>query len=286
MPLALFSLPKPFRGHEEVIQRNALRSWAALPGPPELLVFGGEEGAAEAAAAVGARDVPEVARNERGTPFVSDLFDRAERLTDAPSLCYANADIVLFAELAAVADAAAGWGKPFLVVGQCLNLDVQEGLELERPEASAAFRRRALEEGVLRGAGGIDWFLFSRGLYRDLPAFLVGRAGFDNWLIWRALESGALVVDATETVLAVHQNHDYGHVEGGREGAYAGDEARRNIELAGGELRLFNIDDASYRLGSHGLRRRPLSGLRRVPALRWLGLRRGEVRRALRRASR
>ena len=70
MPLALFSLPKPFRGHEGVIQRNALRSWAGLPGSPELLVFGGEDGAAEAAAAVGARAVPEVARNEQSTPFV------------------------------------------------------------------------------------------------------------------------------------------------------------------------------------------------------------------------
>jgi hypothetical protein len=286
MPLALFSLPKPFRGHEGVIQRNAFRSWAALPGPPELLVFGGEEGAAEAAAAVGARAVPEVARNERRTPFVSDLFDRAERLSEAPSLCYANADVILFDELAGVADDAALWGRPFLVVGQCLNLDVREELELERPEARAALRKRALAEGVLRGPGGIDWFLFSRGLYRDLPAFLVGRAGFDNWLIWRALESRALVGDATETVLAVHQNHGYGHVEGGRAGAYAGDEARRNIELAGGELRLFNIDDASHRLGPQGLSRRPLGRLRRVRALRWLGLRRGQVRRALRRGSR
>ena len=186
----------------------------------------------------------------------------------------------------AVADAATGWGKPFLVVGQCLNLDIEEELELQRPETRKALRQRALEQGVLRGPGGIDWFLFSRGLYRGLPSFLVGRAGFDNWLIWRALSSRALVVDATEAVLAVHQNHDYGHVEGGRAGAYAGEEARRNIELAGGELRLFNIDDAPYRLGPQGLRRRPLKALRRVPALRWLGLRRGELRRALRRESR
>jgi hypothetical protein len=269
--LTLFALPKPFRGPIATIQRNALSSWSALPGPPQILVFGDEDGAAAAAAAIGARSIPEVQRNPAGTPIVTDLFRRAELETASPALCYVNSDIVLFDELAEVAGLALAWGRPFLVVGQCRNLDVEDELDLQNASAREALRRRAEERGVLRGAGGIDYFLFSRGLYADLPPFLIGRAGFDNWLVWRARKSRALVVDATRSILAVHQNHDYAHLAEGRASAYTGEEAAANLRLAG-VTRLYNIDDASHELRPSGLRRRLHALPRSVPALRRLWL--------------
>src|SRR5438132_305881 len=61
--LSFFTAPKPFTGHTAVIQRNALRSWALLPGA-ELILFGEEEGIDAAAAELGASHLANVARSE------------------------------------------------------------------------------------------------------------------------------------------------------------------------------------------------------------------------------
>jgi hypothetical protein len=45
---------------------------------------------------------------------------------------------------------------------------------------------------------------------------VIGRVFWDQWLVWKAGSMGAAVVDASEAVMAIHQNHDYGyHAAGG-----------------------------------------------------------------------
>src|SRR5438477_11746488 len=97
--LTLFSIPKPFRGHIAVIQHNAIRSWTLLRPACEVILFGDDEGVASAAADLGVRHFPEVARNEYGTPLVSDVFAQAQRHAAHDTLCYINADIIVMNDL-------------------------------------------------------------------------------------------------------------------------------------------------------------------------------------------
>lgn len=60
-----------------------------------------------------------------------------------------------------------------------------------------------------------DYFAMTRDMFdwfNDIPDYVVGGSGFDNWLTAKAIELGmrgeAFVVEATDTVQAVHQNHD------------------------------------------------------------------------------
>jgi hypothetical protein len=92
--------------------------------------------------------------------------------------------------------------------------------------------------------------IFRRGLYRDLFPFALGRAGFDNWLLWKAHSLKAPVIDASRAVMAVHQNHDYSHHPQGERGVWEGAEAKRNRELMGGWHHSFTLSDASHRLVS------------------------------------
>ena len=48
--LTIFAVPKPFRGHIGVIQRNAIRSWTLLRPACDIILMGNEEGIAEIAA--------------------------------------------------------------------------------------------------------------------------------------------------------------------------------------------------------------------------------------------
>jgi len=93
--LTIFSIPKAFKGHTGVIQRNAIESWTRLEPRPEIILLGNEEGAMEMARGLGLRHLPNVATNDHGTPLLSALFRQAEAAATAPYLCYVNADIIL-----------------------------------------------------------------------------------------------------------------------------------------------------------------------------------------------
>jgi hypothetical protein len=141
------------------------------------------------------------------------------------------------------------------MVGECSNLDLRTPVSFGDPSWQAQILRQVSDSAVPRGSWYIDYFVFSRDLYHDLPPFAVGRAGFDNWLVWQARALGATVVNASRVVTAVHQQHDYSHVRGGREWSYRGPEAVRNVQLAGGREHLHCIGHASHVLTSRSLRR-------------------------------
>ncbi|HST24909.1 MAG TPA: hypothetical protein VLJ76_02875 [Gaiellaceae bacterium] len=247
--LTIFSVPKPFRGRIGDIQRRALTSWAALGDSVQVLVLGDEEGAAEAAREAGAEHLPDLARTEHGTPRLDSAFAAAAAAARNPLLCFVNADVVLFDDLPAAARAVHAHADRFLVVGQTLDVDEPR----DREDARA--------RGERRGAAALDYFVFPTGLYAEVPPFAIGRACFDNWLVWRARQDG-IVVDATADVVAAHQRHDYTHVAGGKAEAYYGDEAARNLELAGGKSRLYTLHDASHVLRGGRLHRNPGAPLR------------------------
>lgn len=261
--LTIFSVPKPFEGHIGLIQRNAVASWRALDPSVEIILFGDEEGTEDLARELGVRHHPEIARNEYGTPLVDSLFEQAQRLASHPFLCYVNADIIFTSDLIP-AFARVRELPLFLMIGRRTDLDIAEPLDLTVPTWEEELRERARREGRMRPVSWIDYFLFSRDLYRgSVPPFAVGRTAWDNWLVYHARRSGATVIDATGAVLAVHQNHGYenGVVSPGKNGKWEGSEVPRNRDMAGRYAVNYNIDDASLVLMGERLYRRR-TGLR------------------------
>lgn len=245
--LAIFSAPKPFTNpHIAVIQRNAIRSWLALGDEVEVMVLGEEEGLAEAAAALGVRHIPQVQRTPAGTPLVSSMLDLAREHSVSPLLCCVNADILLLPEMVSAAQRVAEQARQFLVVGQRWDLDVREDLEFGANWADG-LRKRVQAEGSLHKATGSDYFIFPRECFSDMPPFAIGRAGWDNWMIYAGRTRGWPVVDATADIQIVHQNHDYSHLPGGQP-HYRHPETFENIRLAGGRRAIFELPDASHRL--------------------------------------
>ena len=93
---------------------------------------------------------------------------------------------------------------------------------------------------------------------------LIGRPGWDNWLIWFALSAGVAVVDVSKEVCAVHQNHNYSYHPEGERGVWQGDEAQENFRLLEKGSKFRTLDSAVYVLQSGQLRRN---------SARWLVLR-------------
>ena len=253
MDLTLCAVPKPFTGESAQIQENALASWSALEPRPRMVLVGDEDGVAAAAARHAAEHVPDVDRNELGTPLLPSVLAAAEARAGAGTVCFVNADILLFGDLlTALATVRTRFGR-FLMSGRGWRLDPPAPNEL------GAARERALERAKLRSTASAEFFAYTPGLFGHIPAFALGRSGYDLWLLWRARELGVAVVDASRDVVAVHQDHGYGHIEGGHDTAHRGLEAMRNRDLREGLRNLDSLRDARYRLAGGRIRRNPLS---------------------------
>jgi hypothetical protein len=264
--LTIFSAPKPFTDpHIAIIQRNAIGSWTRLP-ETEVFLIGDESGLADAAREFGVNHLPDVARNLEGTPLVSSIFSLARQASASPLLVYVNADILLTLDLVDSARNVMAQVKKFLIVGQRWDLDVTQPLDFSGDWVTR-FRDETHAHGELHRPMGSDFFVFPRDCFVDMPEFAIGRAGWDNWMIYKSRKEGWATVDATDSIMTVHQNHDYSHLPGGQP-HYKLPETYENIRLAGGrEITRFTLLDTDRKLVGGRLHRPRWNGERFV---RWL----------------
>ncbi|TAK12385.1 MAG: hypothetical protein EPO32_08830 [Anaerolineae bacterium] len=271
MKLTIFSAPKPFRDpHIITIQRNAIQSWRLLGPEANVLLIGDEEGMAKTAAQLGVQHLPHVKTNEQGTPLVSNIFELARQHSDSALLCYVNADIVLLPGLVEQALNVLRQQPEFLLVGQRWDLDVTAALDF-----APGWPRKLLDEARQRGRrhppAGSDYFVFPRHLYSEVPDFAIGRAGWDNWMIYHAAQQPWPCIDGTPDIDIIHQNHDYRHLPGGQP-HYRQPETLVNTALGGGARNMYLVLDSDRELRS-GQVRRPrftlLRMLRKVERVLW-----------------
>jgi hypothetical protein len=245
--ITILAVPKAFRGHIGVIQRNAIASWTHLKPLPDIRLCGTEDGMAECAAEFGVRHESEVARNEFGTPMLDGLLARARQFAQTPLLCYVNSDIILLQEFLDAMTAILQKFPQFLAVAHRLNIDLDEPIDFAR-DGEAKLRREILPKGAPGNPTAIDLFVFPPNTYTNVPPLVLGRAWFDQWLIKDARSRKIPVVDVTRVARAIHQNHEYLHIAGGQQGAYWGEEARRNLAIYGGVPHTHTLLDVSHEL--------------------------------------
>lgn len=261
MPLiTLFSAPKPFTNpHIAMIQRNAIKSWTLLP-DVEVMLLGEETGLAEAARELGVKHLPNVARNASGTPLISSMFQLARENSSSDLLCIINADMILMPDFLEAALESRSLllkkGQNFVLLSQRWDLDITQPIEFTegwQDRLSSMVHR----QGSLHRPAGSDFFLFPKSCYIDIPNFAIGRAGWDNWMIYKARKEKWAVIDCTPLVMIIHQNHDYSHLPGGKP-HYEHPDTNENIRLAGGEANIrYTIIDSTHQLTEDGKLVRP-----------------------------
>jgi len=207
--LTIFALPKAFVGHNGVIQRNAIKSWTLLSPKPEIILMGNDAGVAQYAAEMGLRHIAEVRKNEFGTPLVSDLFARAQEEASNDVLMYINSDIILLDDFMTALGNVRQRFDEFLMVGQRWNTPITSEIDFGIVRWREQLREFVNQNSVLFATCGIDYFVFTHGLWSVIPDFGIGRSAWDNWLVWKPMDEGKVVVDATDVVMAIHQDHEY-----------------------------------------------------------------------------
>lgn len=256
--ITFFTCPKPFIGSAKIIQRNAVKSWKKSFPFAEIMLFGKEAGMEEAAKEFGANCV-DVKKNEYGRPFLDDAFNTVQRLAKNNILIYANCDIILTKD---ILETVKKINFPlYLLTGRRYDLEVKEEINFENQSWEKELREKIAEQGKLHGYSGMDYFIFPKNFSHNLLSFPVGIVGWDNWLVYNTKKQGIPVIDATEMILAVHQNHDYfiSPFANEKKGRVEGPEMERSIKLAGGFSNMMSIRESDWILTKKGLKKSPLS---------------------------
>ena len=260
--LTLFSAPKPFTNpHIAMIQRNAIKSWTLLP-DVEVILLGEETGLAEAAKELGVKHLPNVARNESGTPLISSMFQLARENSNSELLCIINADMILMPDFVeATLESNSLLLQKFVLLSQRWDYDITFPIDFAVGWESG-LREAVRKQNQLHRPAGSDFFLFPKSCYQDIPNFIIGRAGWDNWMIYKARSEKWPVIDCTPSVMIVHQNHDYSHLPGGKP-HYEHPDTNENIRLAGGQAAVrYTILDSTHQLADGKLVRPKMTSLR------------------------
>jgi len=243
-----------------MIQRNAIKSWTLLP-DVDVILLGEEEGLAEAARELGVKHIATVERNANGVPLISSMFKLARENSNSDLLCIINADMVLMPDFVEAAKQSVKLKDKFVLLSQRWDLDVTAPLDFSG-DWSRGLRSKVNGQGQLHRPAGSDFFLFPRSCYADIPTFTIGRAGWDNWMIYKARKENWAVIDCTPSVMIVHQNHDYSHLPGAKP-HYDHPETNENIRLAGGQANVrYTILDSTHQLVGDTLARPKMTSLR------------------------
>jgi len=256
--LTLFSTPKPFTGpYIAMIQKNAIQSWKELGDEVEVVLVGEEEGVKEMARELNVHVIPKVHRNAQGTPLVSSIFELARNLNSSPLLGFINSDIIVFPELLNSCKQALEQADRFALAGQRWDLKVEHPIQFK-----PGWEGKLKEDVEVRGAhhlpAGSDYFIFPRACYTKIPDFAIGRAGWDNWMIFKARWEHWQMIDASDEIYVIHQEHDYRHLPKGII-HHRQPETLENIKQMGGRFAVFTLADTNYYWKNHQIHPRHLT---------------------------
>lgn len=219
--MVIFTTLAPFEGARIHMQTNAVKSWTLLKPRPRIVVFGvAEKGVRELVASLGIESTS-VKRSPEGVPLVSDIFEQGFAM--GPGV-YVNGDIILTQSFARAFEACKSRFENFVMIGRRHDVAV----DIEMP-FNAGWEQRLKSVSKPHSVGGIDYFAANRNAWGEIPALAVGRYGWDNWLVYRALRTHATVVNVNAAALVFHQNH--------RERASRDrPESKRNLKIVGRQL--------------------------------------------------
>jgi hypothetical protein len=188
------------------IQRNALTSWTFLSPRPEIIVFGDHQGVPEIAKGLGITYIKGVKTNPAdGRELMSDAFAKAGKRGKHDLMMYCNADIIMpinFLDVVQSIDC-----LNYLMIGERWNTDLAHAINFQNPNWWVETQAYARDHGRGAGVVSVDYFVHKRGAFGELPVMSSGGFYTDNWIVNRALDLNLPVIDASQVVMAIHQNH-------------------------------------------------------------------------------
>lgn len=249
--ITIFSIPKAFNDHANIIQRNAIQSWLKLGDDVEVILFGKDNGVQEIAQEFQIKSFRDIECNEFGTPLLNSVFATVQKISKFSTYCYVNSDIIFPPD--SLKSIKQILNNKYLLVGQRWDTQVDREIDFHSDDWFKRFKQEYIPKGKIHPPAGSDYFIYPKGLFDHLPAFAVGRPYWDNWMFYHAKKKKIPIIDMTKDMLVIHQNHDYAHIKDGDSKSYNGSEGEKNKKIFLRDSYLLTINDSDYMFEDNGI---------------------------------
>ena len=161
--------------------------------------------------------ISNMATNEHGVPILGDMYTKMfQKCPDAQTYTYVNGDIMATSDFVETIEAVQSIGN-FLMVGKRTNVPWSENHDAEHANFNFDWHFR---RGALFRSDAQDYFTVTKNAidWKTIPPFVVGRPGYDNWLVDHIYHNSKVaLIDATKTISVIHQTDAEGNVaQGGK----------------------------------------------------------------------
>ena len=92
-------------------------------------------------------------------------------------MCYVNVDIILLSDFMPAVQCVSF--RCFLMVGQRWDINLDHTLDYSQPDWETRLRPEVATSAGFHPTTGIDYFVFPRGLWGEIPSFATGRTAWN-----------------------------------------------------------------------------------------------------------
>lgn len=195
-------------------RNTTVENWAMLKPFVVPLLFTTDEDLRERVEIKGWKTLP-ILKTGIGIPVLKDMYITTMSKFQSKFYAYANGDILftdnLLLTLFGVMENIDLQNNNVLITGQRTNV-----LNISKQESTnfTTLREMLTTRGELFTPWAMDYFISTRNFpWKDMPDVVIGRRGFDNFLVMESQKREFMVIDATNTILAVHHTTGAGNFE-------------------------------------------------------------------------
>ena len=198
-----------------VCRNNTLRNWLSLGGIVKPIFFSNDSNLIARVKEKG-WDVLIPSKTAVGIPILKYMYMDVMKEYPSKLYAYVNGDILFTQSLVDTLQFILSSRKinqthPMLIVGQRTNVKHVSAENASTHENIIKISKT----GKLFTAWGEDYFITNANYpWHDCPEVVVGRVAYDNWLVLNANKRRHTTIDATRTLLALHQTTRKGDSEG------------------------------------------------------------------------
>ena len=199
-----------------LVHNLTVQNWLSLRPYIIPVIFTNETEVADECRRMGWEVFPVRIAAADGIPVLKYMYQDVMGAFNTTFYAYSNGDILytesLVDTLVGIFNSHVDLQAPVMLVGKrtnVVNVTESEGSSFENLTAVAKSR------GGLFTGFAEDYFITTRVYpWKDIAEVVIGRRAYDNWLVWYARKQKQVVIDATSTLLAVHQTTVAGNYEG------------------------------------------------------------------------
>ena len=162
------------------------------------------------------------------------MYIEAEKFFNTTMYCFANSDILFNEGFIHTLEQAILPYIPqlqgLMLVGKRTNVHMDMNRTIKWFDEVDMLAKN----GSLFGENAQDYFVTLKGGFPwdNIPDFVIGRNGYDNWLVAKAMKERITTIDGTNTILAFHQSGHDGDFAWKRQES----EKKINVELGGAKI--------------------------------------------------